>query len=120
MTPREQAAEQLMAALTGEMPVELVLTESGDVMSGEALEEDDGPTCHLCDAWLDDDCPVIDGYTLCDNCMPEYHTLRRLQVTCPVCRGKCLVRSPAAWQPCDCCGGHGWIGGVIARVWGLL
>jgi hypothetical protein len=81
----------------------------------------------LCDARCDDDDGrEIDGLWFCEECAPEAEILSRRQVTCVLCRGKCLDWFPEKqgdrprWLPCVACQGKGWTTGIVARWNGIL
>jgi hypothetical protein len=117
---REAEAERLMAILQGEADPGII-DEHGilDRMPGPEAEQAE---CLLCHAYLDEDAEVIQGYTLCEDCIPEFRELIGLQIVCDICDGKRLIfHGPSqGWHACEMCEGRGWINGVVARWNGLI
>jgi uncharacterized protein with PIN domain len=101
MTRREQAAERLMAALMGEDSTELVLTEDGELVSGEAGEdEEDEHWCLVCDT----DLAQATEDQLCEPCARTHTPNYR---ACDQCRGKRFLYVVGGWYPCGACHGTG-------------
>jgi hypothetical protein len=112
---RQEQIQRLVAALEGDMTA-FMIDEAGEVSSAP-VDTTERRSCVLCNAYLDDDEPVIEGYDVCDDCEPELRELLPRQVVCLMCHGKRLSFHPIdhLWYDCEMCHGQGWINGVVAR-----
>ena len=112
---RERESERLMAILQGHADAGMI--DEHGTLDAIPDAQPSPRSCLLCSARLDDDEPEHEGYTLCEDCVPEFQYLMTRQVICLICEGKRLIfHGPGkGWHACIMCHGCGWIDGVVAR-----
>jgi hypothetical protein len=117
----EREFKRLMAVLNGQGEA-LLIDEAGDATERIPADAPVPRVCVLCDVRLDDDEPVVQGYDVCEDCVPELEPLLLRQVVRLIYHGKRSIWHGVdrRWQDCEMCHGKGWIDGVVARWNGLL
>ena len=108
MTHQEREAEtqRLMAILNGTEDTEILLTESGDVMCADDVEEElnlEEPSCGICGAEMSQRTELPEDQ-LCETCRLEWWVNYE---ACDQCHGKRLLFVDHQWYACGICDGTG-------------